>query len=269
VQVWINGELGRDTISVLDHGITVGDGVFETVKLVRGEPFALTRHLQRLAFSARGLGLPEPDEEALRAGVAEVLASVEPWELGRLRITYTGGPGPLGSDRGPDGTTTIIIAGEQKPFPETAAVAVVPWPRNERGPLAGLKTTSYADNVLALAYAKERGAHEAIFGNLAGNLCEGTGSNIFLVLDGRLVTPTLDSGCLAGVTRALVLEWFGGEEADVPLEALRDAEEAFLTSTTRDVQPIGLVDGRELPTGPVTRRAQEVFARLSAEKVDP
>jgi branched-chain amino acid aminotransferase len=66
-----------------------------------------------------------------------------------------------------------------------------------------------------------------------------------------------------------VLEWVGGEEADVPLEALRDAEEAFLTSTTRDVQPIGLVDGRELPTGPVTRRAQEVFARLSAEKVDP
>lgn len=269
MQVWINGELGRDTVSVFDHGLTVGDGVFETVKLVRGEPFALTRHLRRLAFSARGLGLPEPDEASVRAGVAEVLAASEPWELGRLRITYTGGPGPLGSDRGPDGPTTIVIAGEQKPFPGTASVAVVPWPRNEHGPLTGLKTTSYADNVLALAYAKERGAQEAIFGNLAGNLCEGTGSNVFLVLDGRLVTPTLAAGCLAGVTRALVLEWVGAEEADVPLEALRDAEEAFLTSTTRDVQPIALVDGGELPVGPLTRKAQEVFAHRAAEKVDP
>ncbi|WP_106399042.1 aminotransferase class IV [Actinocorallia populi] len=269
MQVWINGELGRDTVSVFDHGLTVGDGVFETVKLVRGEPFALTRHLRRLAFSARGLGLPEPDEDFVRAGVAEVLAAAEPWELGRLRISYTGGPGPLGSDRGPDGPTMIIIAGEQKPFPATAAVAVVPWPRNERGPLTGLKTTSYADNVLALAYAKERGSGEAVFGNLAGNLCEGTGSNIFLVLDGRLVTPTLASGCLAGVTRALVLEWIGAEEVDVPLAALTGAEEAFLTSTTRDIQPIGLIDGRELPVGPVTRKARETFALRAAEKVDP
>ncbi len=269
MQVWIDGELGRRTVSVFDHGLTVGDGVFETVKLVRGEPFALTRHLRRLAFSARGLGLPEPDEAYVRAGIAEVLADVEPWELGRLRITYTGGHGPLGSDRGADGPTTIIVAGEQKPFPETAAVAVVPWPRNERGPLTGLKTTSYADNVVALAYAKERGAGEAIFGNLAGNLCEGTGSNIFLVLDGRLVTPTLASGCLAGVTRALVLEWAGAEETDVPLEALRDAEEAFLTSTTRDVQPIALLDGRELPVGPLTRKAAEIFALRATEKVDP
>lgn len=269
MQVWINGELGRDTVSVFDHGLTVGDGVFETVKLVRGEPFALTRHLERLASSARGLGLPEPDEALVRAGAAEVLAAAEPWELGRLRISYTGGPGPLGSDRGPDGPTTIIIAGEQKPFPATAAVTSVPWPRNEHGPLTGLKTTSYADNVVALAYAKERGSGEAIFGNLAGNLCEGTGSNIFLVLGGRLVTPTLASGCLAGVTRALVLEWIGAEEVDVPLAALADAEEAFLTSTTRDIQPIALIDGRELPVGPVTRKAQEAFALRAAEKVDP
>lgn len=269
MQVWIDGELGRETVSVFDHGLTVGDGVFEAVKLVRGEPFALSRHLRRLAFSARGLGLPEPDEDFVRAGVAEVLAAVEPWELGRLRISYTGGLGPLGSDRGSSGPTTIVIAGEQKPFPQTAAVAVTPWPRNEHGPLTGLKTISYADNVLALAHAKERGAGEAIFGNLAGNLCEGTGSNVFVVLDGRLVTPPLESGCLAGVTRALVLEWVGAEEADVPLEALRDVEEAFLTSTTRDVQPIDRIDGRELPVGPLTRKAREIFALRAAEKVDP
>jgi branched-chain amino acid aminotransferase len=198
-----------------------------------------------------------------------VLAGSEDWELGRVRITYTGGLGPLGSDRGSGGPTTIVIAGEQKPFPETASVAVVPWPRNEHGVLTGLKTTSYADNVIALAHAKERGADEAIFGNLAGNLCEGTGSNIFVVVDGRLITPTLASGCLAGVTRALVLEWTGAEEADLPLSALADVEEAFLTSTTRDVQPITRIDGRELPVGPLTREAREVFSALAAEKVDP
>src|SRR4051794_7240025 len=121
VKVWVNGELGRTEISVLDHGITVGDGVFETIKLVRGVPFALTRHLDRLAYSARGMGLDEPDQASIRAGIDQVLQGAD-WELGRLRITYTGGPGPLGSDRGPEGPTTIIFAGEQKPFPATAKV---------------------------------------------------------------------------------------------------------------------------------------------------
>ena len=147
----------------------------------------------------------------------------------------------------------------------------MPWPRNERGALAGLKTTSYAENALALAYAKERGGGEAIFGNLAGNLCEGTGSNIFVVLRRRLVTPPLSSGCLAGVTRALVLEWFGGEEEDLALEDLYRADEAFLTSTTRDVQPIRAVDDTVLPAapGPMTAKAMEAFAARSAELMDP
>ena len=93
---------------------------------------------------------------------------------------------------------------------------VVPWPRNELGALSGLKTTSYAENVRALAYAAERGGSEAIFANTAANLCEGTGTNIFVVAGGRLITPPLSAGCLAGVTRALVLEWVGAAEEDMP-----------------------------------------------------
>ena len=100
----------------------------------------------------------------------------------------------------------------------------MPWPRNERGALAGLKTTSYAENVVALAHAAERGATEAVFANLPGHLCEGTGSNVFYVVDGELRTPTLASGCLAGITRALLLEWYGGREVDEPVEVLADAE---------------------------------------------
>jgi branched-chain amino acid aminotransferase len=258
-------------ISVFDHGILVGDGVFETVKSVRGEAFALTRHLDRLATSATGLGLLAPDLDAIRQGTLDVLAAAPTWELGRIRITYTSGPGPLGSDRGDQGTTAVVAASEQAPFPAAGDVTVVPWPRNERGALSGLKTISYGDNAKALAYAHERGGGEAIFGNLAGNLCEGTGSNIFFVRGGRLITPPLSSGCLAGITRALVLEWYGGVEEDVPLETIYQADEAFLTSTTRDVQPIRAVDGTVLPTapGPVTREALEAFAKRSAEIVDP
>ncbi|WP_225993969.1 aminotransferase class IV [Actinomadura rudentiformis] len=273
-KIWLNGELldpEQAKVSVFDHGMLVGDGVFETVKATNGEPFALTRHLKRLARSAAGLGLPEPDHDALAQGTLEVLAAAPKWPLARIRITYTSGPGPLGSDRGNEGTTISIIAAEQKPFPATTDVTVVPWPRNERGALNGLKTTSYADNALALAYAKERGGGEAIFGNLVGNLSEGTGSNIFVVKGGRLITPPLTAGCLAGVTRALVLEWFGADEEDLPLEELYQVEEAFLVSTTRDVQPIHAVDGTALPAapGPITSKAMEVFAARSAELMDP
>lgn len=274
VPVWVNGELldpAQASVSVFDHGLMVGDGVFETIKIVDGVSFALTRHLDRLTLSAQRMDLPEPDVEAIADGIAKVLAAAPRWALGRIRVTYTSGNGPLGSDRGDQGGTAIVIVDEQKPFPATANVTVVPWPRNERGALSGVKSTSYGDNAKALAYAKARGGGEAIFGNLAGNLCEGTGSNIFIVQDGRLLTPTLEAGPLAGVTRALTLEWCGGDEADVPLAALYEAEEAFLTSTTRDVQPIRLVDDTVLPAapGPITAKAMEVFAERAAQDLDP
>ncbi len=274
IPVWVNGELldpARASVSVFDHGLMVGDGVFETVKIVHGRAFALTRHLDRLKLSAQRMDLPEPDVEAIADGIDQCLAAAPAWPLGRIRITCTSGPGPLGSDRGDQGGTSVVIVDEQKPFPAAAAVTVVPWPRNERGALSGVKSTSYGDNAKALAYAKARGGGEAIFGNLAGNLCEGTGSNIFVVRDGRLLTPTLASGCLAGVTRALVIEWFGAQEVDMPLRTLYAAEEAFLTSTTRDIQPIALVDETELPVapGPITAKAMGVFAERSAADIDP
>lgn len=274
MKVWVNGTLDdaeRARVSVFDHGVLVGDGVFETVKAVNGRAFALTRHLERLSRSATGLGLPEPDLDAIRAGTLALLDSSPAWPLARIRITYTSGPGPLGSDRGGEGTTSIVAVQEQQPFPPAAEVSVVPWPRNERSALTGLKTISYGDNVRALAYAKKRGGGEAIFENLAGNLCEGTGSNVFVVRDGRLVTPPLSSGCLAGITRALVLEWYGGEEADLPIGEFTACDEAFLTSTTRDVQPIHAVDGKAFPAapGPVTRKAMEVFAQRGSTDLDP
>ena len=230
MKVWINGQLVSHeaaTVSVFDHGLTVGDGVFETCKVVGGVPFALTRHLDRLVLSALGLGLPEPDLGTVRKAVAETLAAAgEPAEA-RLRITMTGGVAPLGSGRGDSGPSLIVAVAPLRGWAPTEAIATVPWTRNERAATAGLKTTSYADNVVALAYAKKRGAAEAIFGNTVGELCEGTGSNVFVVLDGRLSTPPRSSGCLAGVSGALVIEWYGVEERSLPLAVLGEADEVF------------------------------------------
>lgn len=105
MKLWVNGglhEAETALVSVLDHGLTVGDGIFETVKVERGETFALTLHLERLTRSARGLGLPDPDLDEVRRACAAVVGT-NPMELGRLRITYTGGLSPLGSERGTPG----------------------------------------------------------------------------------------------------------------------------------------------------------------------
>jgi len=272
MRTWVNGHVlaapDEAVVSVLDHGLTVGDGAFETIKAVGGVPFALTRHLDRIARSLHGLGLTPPADAWLREGVAAVLAG-QPVDL-RVRITVTAGPAPLGSERGDSGLTVAIASAPLGDWPDSTAIATVPWPRNERGALAGLKTTSYAENVVALARAHASGASEAICANTAGLLCEGTGSNIFYVLDGEVVTPTLASGCLAGVTRALVLEWSGGVERDAPLSVLREADEIFLASTTRDVQGVHACDDRQLDApGPITAAVRKTWDERSAADVDP
>jgi branched-chain amino acid aminotransferase len=263
MRAWIDGRLLEDptapAVSVFDHGLTVGDGAFEAIKVVHGRPFALQRHLDRLRTSAAGLGLGPVDEAALRTGIEAVLAA-EPVVLGRIRITVTGGPAPLGSGRG-DADPTLIVAISEIPEPaETTRVVTVPWPRNERGALAGLKTTSYGENVVALAEAQRQGAGEAVFANTRGHLCEGTGTNVFYVVDGELRTPTLASGCLAGVTRALILEWYGGREIDEPIEVVEErASEVFLASSLRDAQAVVGWNGKDLPYGPITRAVREVW----------
>ena len=279
VRVWVNGQLrgSEASLSALDHGVTVGDGAFETLKIVDGRPFATSRHARRLDRSLTGLGLPTADHDVIAAGTKVVLEAGDPIPFGRLRYTVTAGVGPLGSDRiatDSSGLTYVVTAGEQARPPFSAAVVVVPWTRNERAATAGLKTTSYADNVVALAYAKERGAAEAIFGNTRGELCEGTGSNVFVVVDGVVVTPPVDSGALAGITRELALEWcredgLTVEERALPLDVLRTADEVFITSTTRDVLAVHAVDNRRLEPGPVTARAAKVFAARAAANEDP
>ena len=181
MKTWLNGKVlgspDEPSIGVLDHGMIVGDGVFETIKIERGEPFAMTRHLDRLVRSAEGLGIGKPDIGAIREGVESTMAGQD-LPFGRVRLTVTSGSGPLGSPRGTSGLTHIVITEPCDRPPAVSKIATVQWPRNERGALAGLKTTSYAENALMVEYALARGASEAVKPNTLGQLCEGTGSNI-------------------------------------------------------------------------------------------
>lgn len=269
MRFWVDDRLvpaSQAKVSVLDRGFTVADGVFETLRTTvtassEVVPFAASRHCDRLARSARFMGLPEPDPEMVMVAMLAVCAA-NPDELaggGRLRVTFTSGEGGPGTDRSEAAAPTLVVtAAPARRWGPTETLAMSPWPRNERSPVAGLKTTSYAENVVMLAAARALGAGEALLSNLAGELCEGTGSNLFLVLpDGPMagiVTPAIACGPLAGITRGLVLQW--GWEAGLPVAEgrlrrsdLLRATGCFVTSSTRDVQRVDRVldaQGREV-----------------------
>jgi branched-chain amino acid aminotransferase len=251
--------------------VTVGDGVFESIKTVSGKPFALTPHLERLAMSAALMKLKLPPIEEVRTAIANVcaLAEVQNAPVGRMRVTCTSGVGALGSDRSDD--WTLIVAWSPAPaWPETARLEIVSVPRNERSPLAGAKTTSYADNVLAIVEAKAAGADEALLLNLAGFVCEGASSNVFIVKDQRVSTPSLQSGCLAGVTRSIVLKQNPDiVERQISVDELLEADEVFITSSTRDLQPVARVGVAQYSApGDFTKKAMAIFSDRAKEHFD-
>lgn len=300
---WLNGEIVNHEsphLNIDDHGLVVGDGVFETLLVVsdpdfvasdRGlspqpdaysdlqagsvaggrQAFAMRRHLERLRDSAAVLGIECPCSDTdLRNAVDACLAKAP--DAGLVRITVTSGSGPLGSLRGGGTETVMVTVGGEQPHHESGTrVVVVPFPRNELGALAGVKSISYAENVIALQIATTKGATEAVFGDTQGRLSEGTGSNIFWVEGTTICTPPLDTGCLAGVTRGLLMELLEVTEKHLRLDALSTVNEAFLTSTTRVVQSIGSVGGVTLPMvdGPVTVKARDALLDLIATDIDP
>lgn len=270
--VWVDGLLldaNTASVPVGDLGFQLGDGVFETLKLVDGVPFALTRHLERLVRSARIARLPAPD-------LSEVTAALE--AVGRrqrtegfARVTLTAGTAPLSTPRDLLRPRLVVSVRPGRVNTHPVPVGIAPWVRNERGPLVGAKSTSYAENALALAAAREAGVGEMLFSNTVGELAEAATANVFVGFGDRLVTPPTSSGCLGGITRELLLETGIAVEEPVPMERLEDATEAFLTSTGREVQPISAIGGRELPTcpGPLTERARRVWVERIATNPDP
>ena len=273
LRIWLNGHLYDDpqqaTIAGTDHGLVVGDGVFETLKVTEHGAFAVRRHLNRLNRSAAALGLPTPDHGLLRDAIDQVLDGRD-FPRGKLRITYTGGRGPLGSEAAYGPPTVIIALTPADASSPLTSIVTAPWTRNEHGALAGVKSTSYAENVRGLGFAANCGASEAIFLNTAGHVCEGTGSNIFMVFGDAVVTPPLSSGPLAGITRELIMEWSRVEERDLTLDEAKSADEVLITSTMRDVQGVERWDDQIFgPAHPVTKKIAATFAEYSQAELDP
>lgn len=270
--VLLNGELlptAAAHVHIADHGLLVGDGLFETMRSTNGRVFAFTKHLERLRRGCERMGFPAPNGDAILTGI-EALLQANALPDARIRLTVTSGVGPLGSDRGTAGVTMLISTAPLPEWPATADVIISKWTRNPTSATSGLKTTSYADNVIALADAHDAGAAEAILCNTYGELCEGTGSNLFLIIGETLHTPPLSSGCLAGITREVILECAeaaGIAMSEEPLfpSAFEDCEMAFLTSTTRTLQPIRHVDGTPLPqiTHPIFERLRQHYDERS------
>ena len=264
-------------VSVLDNGFTFGDGVYETLRTYAGRPFRLDRHLERLRGSAARLGiaLALGDGELTRRLEALLARAANPESYIRLIVTRGVGDISYNFDRvkGP----TVVMA--VKPFPaypehhfrDGVDAIVSSIRRNHPQALdPAIKSCNLLNNILAVREAQARGVGEAILLNQAGDVAEGASTNVFAVRAGALVTPPLDAGILAGITRDVVIEMGRRRGLDVreerlALSALLGAEEAFLTSTTRELAPIRSVDGRPIGSG---RPGPTTLALLSAFRAE-
>jgi branched-chain amino acid aminotransferase len=278
VKIWLNGTLadsGAACVSPSDHGLLVGDGVFETLRCYAGVPFALEDHLGRLEAGAAALGLVPPVRRSLREAARTVIEANALADA-RMRITLTSGPGPPGLVRGDAQPTLLVSAQPLTPWPPTATAIVSRWSRDQDSPLSGVKTISLVESVMALTEARAAGAAEGILLNRRGNVCEATTANVFVVRGGQVETPSLASGCLPGITRDRVLGLcaelgLGGAQTEIPAAALREADELFVTSSTREVQPLVELDGRPLGTGApgeTTRRVAEAYREMVLAQLD-
>ncbi len=243
--VYLNGvllPLDEATIACGDRGFLLGHGLFETLRVINGRTLTVEYHLERFYPAAEKLGLSLPTKSELMGGVTSLIEKNQVVDA-RLRITLTGGD---------SARSTLLMTTEPLPvYPASARVVTVPFTRNERGALAGIKSTSYGESLAALQYARDRGGDEAIFANTTGNLCEGATTNVFVIIDGMIATPPLSSGCLPGIARRRVLELCRAdqiplEERNIPLPLPDEVEFAFLTSSLRGLHPISDFDGRKL-----------------------
>ncbi len=278
--VYLNGKLvplDQAKISVRDYGFFYGYGLFETVRAYHGHPFRLDEHLERLAAGAARLDIAVDTIELKEAVVATIKANR--LREARIRLVVSIGAGGLTPAPIPTGPPTVLVlASQYQPHPEEVyqrgfRAVISSLPVFSRSPLAGLKTANYLPNLLARREAKEAGADEAIRLNERGLVVEASLSNVFLVRDGALLTPGLDSGPLPGITRRLVLELavtlgIKATEADITPEELLSADEAFLTGSLLEIMPLTVLDNKPIGAGqpgPVTRQLMAAYHQLVAK----
>jgi branched-chain amino acid aminotransferase len=268
-------------ISIFDHGFLYGEGVYETLRTYNGQPFLFERHMRRLRTSADMLALGVPLSDAqIDARFRETMRAAglgdSPEREAYIRILVTRGVGELTYDPAatPMPSIVVIVKPNSHPpaevFEQGVRVSLVPTVRNHPGTVNPLiKSNSLLNNALAMQQALKRGGFEGVMRNYKGELAECTQSNLFIVKNGAALTPPVDAGLLPGITREFLFE-IGAEDGIPVREAvlrdfdLLDADEAFLTSTTREVVPIVKVDDRQIGSGkpgPISRALLDGFRR--------
>jgi branched-chain amino acid aminotransferase len=276
--VHVNGKMFTEehaTVSVFDHGFLFGEGIYETLRTYRRVPFLLDRHLDRLRHSAKLMALPIPfSDEELGDRVQQTMAAHPSLDEAYIRILITRGVGDLSYNLAATPAPSLVIIVKpfvphpERTFTEGIPIVVVGIRRNHPNALNPMiKSNNLMNNALAMQEAIGRGGQEALMLNQAGELAECSQSNIFLVRRGEVLTPPLSAGLLPGITREFVLEL--AAELDLParetslgLDDLNQADEVFLTGTTREVTPVVMIDGRQVGhgrPGPLTNRLLVAF----------
>ncbi len=271
--VYFNGALmprGKARLSPFDRGFLYGYGLFETMRSYGGRVFRLDRHLARLMRSAQKLGLAVVlDPVELERAIYDTLTANKLSDA-RLRLTVSAGEGERRLVPPASGKATIVVVAEEIDIPsyiyqEGVTAAIVSLRRNSQSPLLGVKSLNYLDSLAAHSEAQARGADEAIMLNERGLVAEGSTSNIFLAAAGKLLTPSLGSGILPGITREAVLELahalgIAAVEGEIPQSDLPQADEVFLTNSVREIVPVVTVDGNAIGSGRPGDRTKKLMA---------
>lgn len=258
-------------VSVFDHGFLYGDGIYETIRVYEGVPFMLDKHIDRLYRSASLIGLRMPkDTEGIKASLKETIESNSLLEAS-LRITVSRGIGPLGLDpalcKAP---TFVMIPVQFNKYPpsfysEGVGLIIPRTRRNLKTALdPSIKSLNFLNNIMAKAEAVKAGAYEALMLNHEGNLAECTVSNVFFISNGILLTPSVECGILEGITRDLTImlarrEGIEVKEGSFANDKIYSADEVFITNTTMEVMPVGIIDGRRFKVGEITKILMEAY----------
>ena len=277
--IYLNGRLipnSKAKLSPLDHGFLYGYGLFETMRAYQGHIFRLDQHLARLRRSALSLGLTHSTLNAVEEKQSLKTACMETLEANklkdaRLRLTVSAGEGDMMPDPSTCSSPTVLMTARNLiPLPpekyESGFKATLsPLRRNSQSPLSRLKSTCYMENILARMAARATGCDEAILLNEQGYLAEGSMANIFLASNGELITPSLESGVLPGITRETVLEIARAAniktlERQVELKELIEAEEAFITNSILELMPLTWLEGKPIGSGKAGQLTKELLA---------
>lgn len=252
--IYLNGRMVADgdvRIEPTDRGLTLGDGLYETVAVRDGRPLRVAAHLRRLRAGAGMIGLVHGYGDAQLTDALDAMIAANGLRDGVLRLTLTRGPGRRGLPPSPTATPTLLVVSSPMPraaFDPVSAIVATVTRRNELSPLSACKSLNALDNVLARREALATGADDAILLNGQGRIAEATSSNVFALIDGRLVTPPISEGALPGVMRGAVMAKLPTEERRLAPQDLFAADEVFLTNSL-GVRALVALDGRPIGRG--------------------